>query len=154
MKTVLVLLCGATIGLGIANDGQAQVLRRRSGCGVSSGCNVGSSGCSVGASRGCNISPAVPASVVVPAQLPATFVPSAVSAPVGGQAVERLFEQAAGCASGSCPIEKPAPSPSDSTRVSVDARSAMAFCALPGPEAAEFSTNTDLRWSGLVAAFR
>jgi hypothetical protein len=172
MKRFLVLLTAATIGLGIVSDGQAQILRRRGGCGVSSGCNVGSSGCNVSSSRGCNLSPAVPAAVSVPVQLPQpAFVPSAVSGAASGQAVQRLFQQAAGCENGSCPIEQPAagpstvPGPSDSTRSSIDVRSAMAFCNSRGPARAALPAiaqrspsipvpTADARWSSLIAAFR
>jgi hypothetical protein len=162
MKRYLVLLCAVTIGLGIVSEGQAQILRRRSGCGVSAGCNVGSGGCNVGSSRGCSISPAVPAAVVVPAQLPPTaFATTSASGAIGGQGVQRLFEQAAGCTGDSCPVEKTAPAqlsvpgPSDSTRNRVDVRSAMAFCAAPDPAAVERpAIAPETRWSSLVGAFR
>ena len=162
MKRYLVLLCAATIGLGVANEGQAQILRRRSGCGVSAGCGVGSGGCNVSSSRGCSISPVVPAAVAVPAQLPPTaFAASNANGASIGQNVQRLFQQAAGCTSGSCPIEKTAPTqssvpgPSDSTRNQVDVRSAMAFCAAPGPATVERpEIAPDARWSSLVGAFR
>ncbi len=174
MKRFLVLSCVAAIGLGVASDVQAQILRRRcggSGCGASAGCNAGSSGCNVSSSRGCNLSPALPASIAVPAQIPpSTFVPSARAGTAGGAVVEQLFQRAAGCTSGSCPVEPQAapssvPGPSDATRIQVDARSAMAFCTMPGsepagrlagdfPRVAAAAPTADMRWSNLVAAFR
>ncbi len=150
MKRFLIFACMVAVGLGSSSDSQAQLLRRRSGCGTSSGCNVGasgcnlssSSGCNVGASgcnlsssSGCNISPGVTAAVAVPVQLPPTSpVPSANAGAVGGATVQRLFQEAAGRDGDQCVIERPAagtaalPGLLDSAGSRVDARLAKSFC--------------------------
>lgn len=64
--------------------GDANAIGRRSGgcstsgCSTGGGCNVGSNGCNVGSSQGCNIQRSAPISVVAPpAVAPAAAAPQA-----------------------------------------------------------------------------
>lgn len=87
MKRLLLALIALCLFASPSFAGPFGLIGRR-GC-SSNGCSTGSNGCNVGSSRGCSVSPAIPAPVAVPAPAPS---------------VDAVLRQAAGL-----PDKSPAP---------------------------------------------
>ena len=160
MKRLILILTMFVVALCIAGESQAQLLRRRSGgcsssggCSTSGSCSVGSSGCNINTSSGCNISRTVPQAVTV-AELPPTTV-------LGNPAIKALFDAAAGadqkdgCDGDTCPLKPTAKAPVKAgpfnvgpvkvgpvhaQQFTVEPLSAFAFCSTPELIPAQSST--------------